>query len=254
MTSALDGKRILITRERKQAKYFSKVVKEKGGIPVEVPLLKITVVDQKENLELLRNWRNYEWIFFTSANGVHYYFQLLNKYGIDTASFDKKKIAAVGHKTENALKEYHYDADFIPTIYDAETMAKEFFQLEQTEGPVLIVRGSRSRDVLPRFFTDHNIPFDMVTVYQTIYNDESEERLNDVLQKNAVDYISFTSPSTVEAFVKMADFIPDKLCVCIGTTTENRAKELGFHKLLTPKQFTVDAMVDVLADYIAKEG
>lgn len=254
MTSALDGKKILVTREKKQAKFFSELIKEKGGIPVEVPLLKISVVDQAENLKLLQNWVDYKWIFFTSANGVHYYFQLLKKYGIKTESFEKKNIAAVGHKTENALKEYGYAADFIPTIYDAETMATEFFKIEKEKGPILIIRGTRSRDVLPTFFSEHDIPFDMVTVYQTVYNEEAQKRLNDVLQQDAIDYITFTSPSTVEAFVKMADQKPDKLCVCIGTTTERRAKELGFNKLLTPKEFTVDAMIKVLMEYIVKEG
>src|SRR5699024_7530328 len=130
MKGPLGGKKVLITREEKQAKYFSDIVQRKGGLPVEVPLLKISVVDQSENLKLLQSCSNFEWIFFTSVNGVYYYFQLLEKYHIPLAGFDKKKIAAVGHKTENALKEFNYKADFIPTIYDAETMADEFLKEE----------------------------------------------------------------------------------------------------------------------------
>jgi len=254
MGRQLDGNRVLITREEKQAKYFSNIVKEKNGIPVEVPLLKITVIDREDQLELLQNWKNYEWIFFTSMNGVYYYFQLLEKYNIPLAGFDKKKIAAVGHKTENALKEFNYKADFIPTIYDAETMADEFFKEEQGKGPVLIVRGSRSREVLPEFFTEHQISFDSVTVYETVYNYAAKQKLNEVLKKDQIDLITFTSPSTCEALVEMAETLPDKLCVCIGTTTERRAKELGFDKIITPKQFTVDAMLEKMLEYITKEG
>jgi len=254
MSIALEEKRILITREEKQAKYFSDKVKKYGGIPVVVPLLKITGVDKEENLRLLKNWKSYEWIFFTSANGVHYFFQLLKKYSINITSIETKKMAAVGHKTEDVLKKYSCQADFIPTVYDADTMASEFLSDINVKGPILIVRGSRSREVLPHVFSDHEIPYDMATVYQTVYNTSAKRRLNEVLNNGIIDYITFTSPSTVEAFVEMAEEEVDKQCVCIGTTTEKRARELGFTSLLTPKQFTVDAMIEILSEYIARKG
>lgn len=251
MSISLAEKRIMITREEHQAKYFSNRVKAYGGIPVVVPLLKITGIDNEKNKRILRQLTNYLWIFFTSANGVHYFFELLHKYNMDTSLLKYKKIAVVGHKTENELRKFGFAADFIPSIYDADTMSSEFLDHTSDKGPILLVRGNRSRDVLPHMFIEQGMNFDCITVYETVYNYPVKEQLNEVLKEETIDFITFTSPSTVEAFVEMAIEKVDNPCVCIGTTTEKKARDLRFNSLLTPKEFTVDAMIELMSEYIA---
>ncbi|HEX6592981.1 MAG TPA: uroporphyrinogen-III synthase [Bacillota bacterium] len=260
MTVALDGKKVLITREKKQAKEFSKKISNCGGIPIEVPMLKVSCQQHVENDALLRTVDDYEWIFFTSANGVDCFFYLAEQDDLLPERLLRHKIAAVGHKTERALKRYGLRAHFIPTVYDADHMAQQFLEHYQTSGRVLLVRGNRSRNVLPEQFSMHNISFDAMEVYETMYNDESERKLQKVWKQHTFDFITFTSPSTVDAYVKMKQVTGlqketgNPVIVCIGTTTEKRAMERGFSNIIVPKQFTIDDMIISMSNYVAKKG
>ncbi|WP_087971819.1 uroporphyrinogen-III synthase [Oceanobacillus rekensis] len=251
MLQSLHGSKILITREANQAKQLAEKVIELGGVPVEVPLLRISCKDAKENEQTFSKLGTYKWIFFTSANGVNCFFQLTKKYHV--RNLKQHKFATVGHKTEMMLKKYGYQASFIPSTYNAEIMAEEFLDGFSEEGPALLVRGNRSRDVLPVEFSKQRLAFDAMEVYETTVNDDATERLNQVLYEDEIDFITFTSPSTVEAFVEMAEMRPEKKVVCIGTTTEQRAKELGFTPINTPEEFTTEAMLLSICEYINRK-
>ncbi|WP_249870959.1 uroporphyrinogen-III synthase [Oceanobacillus saliphilus] len=253
MEPSLHESKILITRGAKQAKALSDKVIALGGIPIEVPLLRISCKEEAENSQILHNLHRYKWIFFTSSNGVDCFIQLMEKYHLE--NLQDIKFAAVGHKTEQALKDYGYVPSFIPSIYNADVMAAEFLKDFKDEGPVLLIRGNRSRDVLPTEFSKHELSFDVLEVYETSFNYDAKDQLNELLKKNEIDFITFTSPSTVEAFVEMAEVIPEKHYVCIGTTTEQRALEFGFKSLITPQEFTTDSMLQAISNYInRKEG
>lgn len=253
MSISLHGKKVLITREEKQAKEFSSKVLAYGGTPVEVPLLKISCKEQDENKRIFPNINRYEWLFFTSANGVNCFFQLAKRYQTDTAILKYKRLAAVGHKTEDALKKFGFVADFVPTTYNADTMANEFLSRYTVSDPILLVRGNRSRDVLPIEFSKHGMVYDSVRVYEMAYNYQVTDCLNATLRENTFDFITFTSPSTVDAFAEMTAISGQETCVCIGTTTKRRARELGFTSILTPEEFTIDGMLLCISNYIAQE-
>ncbi|WP_099158669.1 uroporphyrinogen-III synthase [Virgibacillus ndiopensis] len=255
MAASLHGKKILITREEHQAKVFSKKVLQFGGIPIEVPLLKISCKDGFYNNQLLRNLQQYKWIFFTSVNGVNCFFELL-KTNYVFHDFINYQVAAVGEKTEEALQKHGVSVDFIPSTYNAEMMAKEFLFAYPFAGPVLLVRGNRSRDVLPVEFRKKYITFDTIEVYETTYNYQSSNKLNDLFIDPTIDFITFTSPSTVEAFIDLINSDENLInakktvCVCIGTTTEQKANELGFINTIIPNHFTIDEMLNRMMNYI----
>lgn len=252
MNSSLKGKKILITREKKQAKDFAEKVKICGGNPIEVPLLEISCKDIVANQRILEHIEGYKWIFFTSANGVDCFFQLAEKYKLP--KLKEPKFAVVGHKTEWCLNRHGYLSSFVPSVYNADVMAAEFLQKFKCDGPALLVRGNRSRDVLPVEFSKLDMDFDMMEVYETKFNYTMENVLQTVLLEEELDFITFTSPSTVEAFSEMINNIPEITYVCIGTTTEQRALELGFKLVLTPEVYTTDAMLQTIANYIKNEG
>lgn len=254
MRGPLQNKQILITREQKQAKTFSEKVLRQGGKPVEVPLLTITCKDRLVDRPIFQSLTAYQWIFFTSANGVDCFFQLLHKHHISPVILKDVNIAVVGHKTEDALKGHGLTADFIPTIYNAEHMAHEFLHHFPVEGSFLLVRGNRSRTVLPERFSKIGVDFTTIEVYETNFNYKMADRLNEVLKKKWYDFITFTSPSVVDAFTEMAETEYEKTCVCIGTTTETHARQLGFTTILTPKEFTIDGMITNMCDHIATKG
>lgn len=245
----LQGKRILITREEKQAKVFAEQVKAVGGVPIEVPLLKISCKQARNRDVVFEKLSDYDWIIFTSANGVHCFFKQLP----DELQRQLKntKFAVVGHKTEAALLEHNLSADLMPEIYDADSLAEIFLKKYEAGESILLVRGSRSRDVLPKVFTAKGIGFDAIEVYETRINEESSRLLQEVLAAKDIDFITFTSPSTVEAFVRLSGNKMPGRCVCIGTTTEKVAKQLGFTSIITAETFTIEGMIEVMSTYIA---
>ena len=253
MAISLHEKNILITREEKQGRQFAEKIRECQGNPVEVPLLKISCMEHLENQKYFQRLANYQWIFFTSANGVRCFFQLAKTYKINTKVLENVNVAVVGHKTEDALKKYGLSASFIPTIYNAEVMSKEFFNVYQDVSPVLIVRGSKSLDILPEEFELRGIAYDAIEIYETLFRTDMKKRLNEVLNTGEIDFITFTSPSSVESFHRLAQADVHVPVVCIGTTTEKTAKQLGFHYILVPEEFTVEGMIHRMGTYLSKK-
>ena len=141
----LINQRILVTREKKQAEAFAEKIETYGGQAFIADLIKIACLNfNKEKLP-----QEYQWIFFTSANGVNCFFRQTNH--ID---FQQVKFAAVGAKTNQALQTYGYKADFMPSAFDANTMAKEFLESKLADGKILLVRGNLSRPELIKAFSE----------------------------------------------------------------------------------------------------
>lgn len=253
MEASLHGKRILVTREEKQGKQFAAKIRDYGGDPVEVPLLEISCKDAGENHVLFQQLADYRWIFFTSTNGVRCFFQLASKYNADIHALQSVNIAAVGQKTGEVLKEHGLYPAFIPTVYNAEVMAKEFFKVYHDISRVLIVRGSKSLDILPAALDSRSIDYDTVNVYDTAPRMDRSALLNEVLKSGRIDFITFTSPSSVETFHVLAEADTNVPVVCIGTTTEKKAKQLGFDSILVAETFTVDGMIHRMAKYISEK-
>lgn len=243
---------MLITRESSQAEAFSQLIIHHGGIPIEIPMIKITC---RKKLEQSFDLSHLQWIFFTSAHGVRCFFANVEKH-----LFSNVKFATVGHKTEQVLRTFGYEAAFIPSVYDAETMAQEFFSLFPDANDILLVRGNISRRTLIDVLNEKNIRFSTVEVYDTVPNLAAKSQLINVLQKNIPDFLTFTSPSTIDTFVELIEneaslsFVRSLPTVCIGTTTEKRANEKGFTHTLVPDTFTIDSMVEKMLDYIHMEG
>lgn len=249
MTIHLHGKTILVTREEKAGKLFANKINKYGGIALQAPLLQITCLPFGQHIIESINQKKYKWIFFTSKNGVDCFLK-------QNPSLDNCKIAAVGPKTAEAIEAYGYDVDFIPSVYNAKTMAKEFFLIEENNNPVLFVRGKISTSVLIDAFTELGRSFDCVEVYDTVINRKEKATLQKNLKKHTIDFITFTSPSTVWAFVELAESneayfnIP---AVCIGTTTEKSAREAGFKQTMIPNEFTIEGMLESMSREVTGE-
>ena len=254
MRRSLQNKTVLVTREKSQAAKFSSLIKQASGNPIEVPLLSIRC--REKNKQTRKKLSNFKWIFFTSAHGVHCFFNTFpnNEYNKNI------EFATVGHKTETALKEYGYEATFIPSTYNADVMAKEFFELYPDANHILLVRGNLSRKLLVEEFTRRNLAFESIIVYDTFSYLEQKDTLLQVLKTSRIDFLTFTSPSTVRTFIELTKDLPflDKIrtipCVCIGTTTEKEALHYQFTTTIVPNMFTIEKMVESMIEFIYTEG
>ncbi|MFD1414023.1 uroporphyrinogen-III synthase [Oceanobacillus jeddahense] len=243
MGKSLNGERILITREATKAGEMAEKVTKLGGSPIVVPMIEINFDESPENQTIIERLSDFSWVLITSANGVHGFFQLLNKHHIQLPQ--ALNIGVVGKKTEGILETYGYTASFVPETFDALTMTDEFFFRYKRDKPVLLIRGNLSRPTLPKKLQEAQIPFETLEVYETMYSTESKAVLNQVLP--TINYITFTSPSTVDAFIALAKYVPDKAAyICIGRTTEEKAQELGVPNLYTSTPYTTDAMLDLI--------
>lgn len=248
MTINLNGKTILITREASAAQHFAQKIQTYGGYPIVMPLLEIrcrhNISQQLKKVALSQ----FEWVFFTSVNGVGCFF----KKGFDVSHC---RIAAVGPKTAKAIKDFGYEVDFMPTIYDAKTMAKEFFEQYAKSGRALFVRGNLASSVLIEAFTKASRPYECIEVYETIVNSKQEAQLRTVLIEETIDFLTFTSPSTIDAFIQVTkgeQAFKQLRAVCIGTTTAAYAKEVGFTETIVPDNFTIEGMIKAMDQVIKR--
>lgn len=256
MRTNLYQRRILVTRNEPKATAFAENIEQRNGVAIVTPLIKIVSTFKQEQLAIMRNIQQYEWIIFTSANGVDFFMeQLASEGGI--AQLDSCRIAAVGSKTNQALQAWKLEADFIPSIYNADTMATEFLSHIEPQGPILLVQGERSRTVLNDAFKKQLIPTDSIQIYTTITHQAIQSRLQERLLSEKIDYITFASPSTVDAFIELTEdssLYKSRKVVCIGTTTEERAQIAGFSNTITPETFTIEGMLDAIhEDILPKE-
>lgn len=166
--NALAGKTVLITRAQHQAKQMSVAVKEKSGIPLEIPLLRMEGMSHRQIQHIAGQLHSYDWVIFTSKNGVAFFLdRLRQKLPVTT------KIAAVGVKTKLELEKRGYEVDFVPTSFVAEVFAEEFVKRLSGNECILFPKGNLARDVIPVALRKIGVSLDELIVYGTKENEQS---------------------------------------------------------------------------------
>lgn len=236
----LFGKRIVVTRAREQASELSRLLREAGAEPIEVPLIRIEQVPPAENLIL--RLQSADWIVFTSANGLPCLLNQLNALGTDIRALGKAKLAAIGPATAASLQERNLRVDFIPSKFVAESVAEEF--PDPTGKRILIARAQIAREALPSLLRKRGAEVDEVAVYRAVMENCELPDLSDV------DAITFTSSSTVHNFRERYPYkITGPVVACIGPITAQTAREAGLQVHIQPKQYTIPALVEALKEY-----
>lgn len=250
----LSGREILVTREEKAAKGIADVIEQYGGIPHIVPLISFRPYKDEKESTYLEKLKSYDWIFFTSKNGVHFFFQKLKEHNLSLAG-STTKFAAVGEKTCRALKSHGIQVDFVPKLYSGFDFAKEFVHSFPQAGRVLLSKGNLAKDTISSYFTERSMPIDEWITYETFFPDDSEKRLSSLLQEKKLSAVTFTSPSTVRGFMKIVndnglhEAMSGLAVVCIGPVTREAACKYGLTVQVVPERYTVEDMIDDLANY-----
>ncbi|WP_153464708.1 uroporphyrinogen-III synthase [Sediminibacillus terrae] len=261
MDKPLEGKRVLITRSEQQAEDFARKLKEAEAVPKIVPLLRFRKREAPSNKKILSKLHEFTWVFFTSANGVKFFFEQLEDFGLDVGQLGNCRVAAVGRKTKQALHKQGLSVDFTPQKYSGKQMALEFMKKYPDPGRVLLVCGGLARQEIPQQLERQQVCFQKAVVYDTLINTAAREDLLSFIRKRELDVYTFTSPSTVKAFMKLTSHEPDlqeklvseMLTVCIGPTTKEAAQKRGFTNILVPEEYTLDGMISRLARHYDTE-
>lgn len=246
----LAGRRIVVTRARAQASALSGALRGLGAEVVEFPTIRIE--DPADGAPLLRAARNassYDWIVFTSVNGVERFWGALRSTGGDARAFARARICAIGPATEAKLKEHGLVADIVPESYVAEAVVAALGAEGIAGKRVLLPRATTARDVLPRGLRELGATVDEVAAYRTVPDGSGGADLRVQLAADRIDVVTFTASSTVHNWVKLLGTdIGAAEVATIGPITSGTARDLGFPVHVEAGTYTIPGLVAALCE------
>ena len=257
----LAGKRILITRARDQAAAFATNLRDLGAEVIEFPTIEIVPPLHWEELDCaIDELEAYDWLIFTSANGVNFFWQRLGERGKDQQLPSSLKVCAIGPATAYQLKEKGIEVHYTPQEFIAEAILKGFEKMMIKGRRILLARAKEARDVLPKGLRKMGGKVDVVEAYRTIKPRGGSKRLRQLLAKGKIDAITFTSSSTVNHFAELLrkedlqKLLSGVVIACIGPITARTAKGWGMRVQIQPKEYTIPALTQAISDHFARKG
>ncbi len=250
------GKRIVVTRARQQASDLVRQLSDLGAECLEFPTIKVVPADDVTPLDdAVQNLSAYDWIIFTSVNGVKFFFDHLFGTDKDVRALSHLHTAAIGPATAEKLLEYGLKSDIIPQTYRAEAVVNAFRKIRLTGKRILLPRAGEARPVLPVELRKMGAEVDDVTAYLTEKVRGNAEQLIDRLKERTIDLITFTSSSTVRNFKDLLP--PDSFkqltkgitIASIGPITTETAMASGFGVPITAKSYTIPGLCDAIVEY-----
>lgn len=231
----LKGKKILVTKPKSTAHKLVSSLRDLGADVTAISSIKT------ENIHFdMPLLDKYSAIVFTSATGVKSFFDKLHSLNKDARALSNIKCAVIGSKTAEELFKYGIKADFMPSIYDGETLAREMITTQFIKGALLLLRGNIATKEINDILSKNQIAFDEITVYNIIYEKNKSIDLDDY------DMITFTSASCVKGIC--FENTPHEItAICIGSQTATEAKKLGF-KITIAEKPTIESMVEAIKE------
>ncbi len=255
----LSGKRILVTRARDQAAVFSSSLRQWGAQVIEFPTIEIVPPKSWRQLDrAIEQIASYDWLIFTSANGVRYFWQRWKKRKREPLP-SSLKVCAIGPATAARLSERGIQVHYTPKEFVAEAILRGFRKLKIKGGKILLARARGARDVLPEGLRKLGARVDVVEAYRTVRPKGGSKRLKELLTKQKVDMITFTSSSTVNHFIELLRkeepqrLLENQIIACIGPITARTAKGWGIKVHVQPKQYTIPALTEAIVRYFKKK-
>jgi uroporphyrinogen III methyltransferase/synthase len=260
----LAGRTVAITRARSQADEFVTQLELYGARVIVCPTIEITDPESYDRLdEAIGHCYGYDWLIFTSVNGVDYFFRRFEARGHELSEIDDLKVCAIGQATAEKLYDRQIHVDVIPDEFKAEGV---FAALEQFVGGTealqglnfLIPRAAVARDYLPRALAEAGARVDVVPAYRTVLPDDLDSGRLSAMLAGGADCIAFTSSSTVRNFAQLFDTqdlgeaLKGVTVASIGDITSQTAAGYGLLVEIQPEQFTIPSLARAIAHYFAR--
>lgn len=256
MAEELRGKTVLITRPRHQAGPLLEKLKALGARPVAVPVIRLKPLKDYGPLDqAIRDLSSYSWLFFTSANSVPYFRKRLDKIYPNTSLPKSLKTYAIGVKTARAMRQSGIPVTKTAKEFRAESMA---LGLGRVRGKrILLPRAMEAREILPKILRRRGARVDVIPVYQTVPDPDCRPRLRAAVLKAKMDILTFTSSSTVKAF--MSAFSPSErekiasrtLTASIGPITSKTLLSYGFTPQIQARTYTAEGLIRAIRQKLA---
>ncbi|OIQ49507.1 Uroporphyrinogen-III C-methyltransferase [Pseudodesulfovibrio hydrargyri] len=246
------GQGVIVTRAREQASGLVGVLREQGACVREFPTISVEPLDDYAEVETaILQLARYQWVVFTSVNGVKHFWQQLRAIGLDARIFGGMRVAAIGPATADELRARGIEPDFIPEKYVAEHVVKGLLERGIAGSDVLIPRAKVAREVLPRELKAAGCNVTVLPVYETRLGQASGDEIMEALGAGDIRYVTFTSSSTVENFFELvpADAFrnfPEVRIASIGPVTSDTVRKFGLTPAIEPEDYTIPGLVDAL--------
>ena len=250
------GKKILVTRAREQSADFANRLKKLGAEVIAFPTIEVVPPIRWNELDrAIDQLKSYDWILFTSANGVHFFWQRLKERRKSPHLPPSLKVCAIGPATAKKLKEKGVPVHYIPKAFIAESILEGFEKKSIKGKKIILARAKKARDILPKGLRKMGAEVDVVEAYRTIRPRGGSKKLKKILKDREMDVIAFTSSSTVNHFAELLKkedlkkLLKGIAIACIGPVTARTAKEWGLKTQIRPRQYTIPALTRAIAEY-----
>jgi len=251
----LSGKRIVVTRTRSQAGMLSEQLRVSGADVLELPTIRIEPpTNLRAFAELVQDAHAYDWIVFTSPNGVTAFFDLFYKLYDDAREIGGVRIAAIGPATAQRVKDFHLHVDLHPEEFIAESIVREFQKQGGVENlKILLARAEKARDVLPKQLSALGAIVDEGFAYRTVPETRDDTGARRRLSEEGADMITFTSSSTVENFLALDIRWPDGMKVAsIGPITSKTARDHNLTIDVEARRHDIPGLVEAVRKFYNK--
>jgi uroporphyrinogen III methyltransferase/synthase len=255
----LFGKRILVTRAEHQASQLAKSLRERGAEPLVLPVIEIEeLTDFGELDRALQSLSGYDWIVFTSTNGVVSFFNRLHSLCMDSRVLDGCLIGAIGPMTAAALQEHGILADYIPEDYTSDGLLSGFKKRVIVGQRFLLVRSDIAPEKLAESLGRLGAEVQDVAAYRTVLPEKNSARGKQMLVNERIDIITFTSSSTVTNLLALIDsdrqVVENVTVACIGPEAAATAQSAGLKVDIIAAEHTVQGLVEAMEHYFGTQA
>ena len=250
----LQGKRIVVTRSQKQASGLVKELTALGADVLELPVIRIEdPVDKVEFAGMVAHAHTYDWLIFSSTNGVRRFFDAFYATYKDARSLGGVRIAAVGPGTEKAIHEYRFDVDLVPERHLAEGLLESFKNdFDVDSQTILWVRPENARPILAEGLTEMQAIVDECIAYRIEAETADPTGAATRLVEGGADMVTFTSSSTAKYFHELGLPWPEGCkAASIGPITTAKLKELGLSDIVEAEDYNIEGLVQVIVDELS---
>ncbi len=252
----LFGKQIVVTRTREQASDLVARLENLGALCLEFPTIRLAPPSSWKDLDqAINSLASFDWVLFTSPNGVGAFFDRLATQGFDPRELKGLQIGAIGPATAEALREWKLKADLVPDRFQAEYILEALAPMGMAGKKVLIPRAEQAREILPEGLREMGAQVVVAAAYQTLPDDSEKTPLLQQLQDGTIHCLTFTSSSTVLNFLRLFDRqdilsrLTNVPIACIGPITAQTARDNGLTVHIIPESFTIPDLVEAIRNY-----
>lgn len=255
----LFGRKIVVTRAREQASDFAHELTSAGAHVIEFPTIETVAPPSWDELDAaIGALSTFDWVIFTSSNGVGFFRQRLRELGKDIRALGNAKLCAIGPKTAEALESLGLIVDSVPEEYRAEAIIATLGDAVAGK-KILIPRAQVAREVLPDQLREKGADVTVATTYITIRPEARKEEVRTLFSDGKIDAITFTSSSTVTNFIEMWEnkeealtLLDQTVIASIGPITSDTARSYGLDPKVEPTDYTTSALSSSLIAYFGK--